>query len=374
MKLLVAGDYCPQDRISAILESDDYSFMDSTKIVIEREKPDLAIVNFECAVDDTSTLEPIKKSGPNLRTNSNAVKALKYAGFNFATLANNHIMDYGVQGLDNVIDALNEFGLHYVGVGRDTVKAALSRQIKIGEETVSIINCCEHEFSVATPTAPGAYGLDPIDQFYRIREERTKSDYVIVIIHGGPEFYQYPTSRMVKTYRFFIDAGADIVINGHQHCFSGYERYKGKFVFYGLGNFCFDWPGRRNTTWNEGYLVGLDLNKDEIDFKILPYRQCDEKAGLTYLDEDLFKDRLDEINAVIADNAMLERKTEEYLAASYNTLIHVFEPQWRLFGALKRRGLIGFALNENKGLQFRDFIDCESHRDKLLYYLRNTFK
>lgn len=63
MKLLLAGDYCPQDRISAILESDDYSFMDSTKIAIEREKPDLAIVNFECAVDDTSTLEPIKNRG-----------------------------------------------------------------------------------------------------------------------------------------------------------------------------------------------------------------------------------------------------------------------------------------------------------------------
>jgi poly-gamma-glutamate synthesis protein (capsule biosynthesis protein) len=49
---------------------------------------------------------------------------------------------------------------------------------------------------------------------------------------------------MVETYRFFIEAGADAVVNHHQHCICGYEVYKGKPIFYGLGNFCFDWAKR----------------------------------------------------------------------------------------------------------------------------------
>ena len=374
MKLLVAGDYCPQDRVTSMLEHDDFSFLESTKNVIMRESPDLSIVNFETAIINDSNTIPIKKSGPSLCTSMQAVSALSFAGFNVATLANNHIMDYGVKGLYNTIDALKAAHFHVTGVGDNILEASIPLRLQIGNEKLSIINCCEHEFSVATISTPGACGLDPIEQYNRIVEEKKNSDYVLVIVHGGPEFYQIPTTRMVKTYRFFIDAGADLVINGHQHCYSGYEEYKGKMIFYGLGNFCFDWPGRRDSTWNEGYIVTIELNKDTIDYKILPYRQCNQTANIEYLSENTFDEKFNEINSVIAIDKLLADKTDEYLARSYSELIHVFEPQWRLFTALKRRGLLKFSLSEAKGLLYRDFIDCESHRDKILYYLRNTFK
>ena len=84
--------------------------------------------------------------------------------------------------------------------------------------------------------------LLPIQQFYKIQEAKENADYVLVIVHGGIEHYQLPTSRMIETYRFFIDAGADAVVNHHQHCYSGYERYKSKPIIYGLGNLLFDNP------------------------------------------------------------------------------------------------------------------------------------
>lgn len=69
---------------------------------------------------------------------------------------------------------------------------------------------------------------------------------------------------MVDTYRFFIDAGADAVINHHQHCISGYEHYQGKPIFYGIGNFFFP-PIFKHTpkSWNEGYMVTLFLGESD---------------------------------------------------------------------------------------------------------------
>lgn len=85
-----------------------------------------------------------------------------------------------------------------------------------------------------------------------------------MIVHGGVEHHQYPTKRMVQTYRFFVDAGADAVINHHQHCPCGYEIYNGKPIYYGLGNFCFDWDGKRDSMWNVGYMVALNVDRNII--------------------------------------------------------------------------------------------------------------
>ena len=98
---------------------------------------------------------------------------------------------------------------------------------------------------------------------------------MLVIVHVGPEHYQLLIPRMKEMYRFFIDVGADVVVNHHQHCFSGYEIYKEKPIFYGLGNFCFDWIGKRNGMWNEGLLLSLTLDLNhKRQFVLIPYRQC----------------------------------------------------------------------------------------------------
>lgn len=117
-----------------------------------------------------------------------------------------------------------------------------------------------------------------VKQYYDIKEVRSKADYVIVIIYGGVELFWLPTRRMIETYRFFIDAGADAILNHHQHCCSDYEVYNGKPIFYGLGNFCFDVPNS-DYRWTSGYMVEIEFKKSGIiDFAIIPYRQCTEDA------------------------------------------------------------------------------------------------
>ena len=70
---------------------------------------------------------------------------------------------------------------------------------------------------------------------------------------------------MMETYRFFIEVGADAVVNHHQHCFSGYEIYKNKPIFYGLGNFSFDGIGSGDR-WSSGYIVTLNFSGTEVEF------------------------------------------------------------------------------------------------------------
>lgn len=93
MKVLVAGDYSPRERISSIFDSDDYNvyFPELTKFT---NSVDFSIVNFETCIADT-TDQPIKKIGIHLKTDSRSLNLLSQLGFNMITLANNHIMDYG---------------------------------------------------------------------------------------------------------------------------------------------------------------------------------------------------------------------------------------------------------------------------------------
>ena len=205
MELLLAGDYCPQNRIVSITNNMNKAVFGGLSGIIERA--DYSIVNLECPVTPQRT-KPIFKQGPCLQCGVEMLDAIKDVGFDCVTLANNHFRDYGEEGCVNTIKFLTAKGLDYVGGGRNLQEALQVFFRRIGGKTISIINCCEREFSLATDKRAGANPLSPITQYHQIIEARKKADFVILIIHGGVEHFQYPTKRMVQTYRFFIDAGA----------------------------------------------------------------------------------------------------------------------------------------------------------------------
>ena len=224
---------------------------------------DYNIINMEAPIVSGEGT-PITKNGSNLKVNSCAIDALKWASFDCVTLANNHFYDYGEKGVKDTLIACRERCIDYVGAGLNLTEASQTLYKEIHGKTFAIINCCEHEYSIAAENSGGSNPINPIQQYYAINEAKKQADHVIVICHGGIEFFQYPTPRMVEWYRFFIDVGADAVINHHQHCYSGYEIYNGKPIFYGLGNFCFDRFDKRNSSWNNGYLVELIFEGDQI--------------------------------------------------------------------------------------------------------------
>lgn len=370
MKILIVGDFCQRYRVDTLVKEKRFGeLFDEVKPIIE--SADYGIVNFEFPIVlDKNEAKPIPKCGPNLEGTIESVDAVKYAGFKCCTLANNHILDQGEQCCLDTKKELEKAGVDTVGVGHNLSEAANILYKVINGETIAIINCCEHEFSIATDTSAGANPLNPIQQYYAIQEAKKKADYVLVIVHGGHELFQLPSPRMQETYRFFIDAGADAVVNHHQHCYSGYEVYNGKPIFYGLGNFCFDDPKSRNGIWNEGYMVVLDTF--DCSFKVIPYKQCVDRPSVQLLyDKVDFEKQLNELNSIIKNQKNLMDVFVEFVSKHKKGYRARLSPYSNIYiRELAVRGLIPSFVSDKKIIEMINSVECEAHRDCLIKALK----
>lgn len=373
MKVLVAGDYCPRDRVARKIQSGDTAdILASVKETIATV--DYAIVNFECAVVDGDA-KPIEKCGPNLKCQPEAVSVLKNAGFHCLTLANNHFRDFGDEGVMTSLRYFKQNGLDYVGGGENIAAAEAVLYKKFDDGVLAIINVCENEFSIANRKRAGSAPLDAVKVYHRIVEARKQSDYVLVIVHGGHEHFQLPSPRMKELYRFFVEVGADAVVNHHQHCYSGYEFYNGKPIIYGLGNFLFDHPKKRGSIWNEGYMAVIEFNAVGVGFKAVPYNQCDEEAIVRLMngrENEQFVETIDGLNSVILDNDRLEQSMSSFIANKHRSVLGVFTPYMNEYvRAIASRHWLPYCLPKGKVLSMINYISCEAQRDVTLGFLED---
>ena len=368
MRVLIGGDYCPRYRLENIIENEDYNKVFS-EVRDLTAKSDYSIVNFECPIVLGEAM-PIEKHGPNLKCTARGAEALKWAGFDCFTLANNHFYDYGCKGVKDTLNTCKQLNIDTVGGGLNIEEASQTLYKVIDGKSLAIINCCEHEFSIAKNEVAGSNPLNPIKQYYAIKEAGRIADYVLVIVHGGHEFFQLPSLRMVETYRFFIDAGASAVINHHQHCYSGFETYKGKLIFYGLGNFCFDNVNAHEGLWTEAYLVSIDFSDKENSFKLHPIRQCASLPKVEVLPIDSYKKEIDELNSIISKDYLLEKELVKYYSSCAENYSSIFEPFYnRLYLGAMHRGWVPSLINKQRLLAAQNFVCCEAHRDKLTWFL-----
>ena len=372
-KVLIAGDFVPYNRVASLFEKGEYEKVLGELRPITSEV-DYALLNLECPVVD-SEIKPIEKIGPNLKCSTKAIDAMKFAGFAGVTLANNHIKDYGECGIKDTLFGLEKSGLDSVGAGMNRAEADLTLYKMIGTDKVAFINCCENEFSISGDDSAGASHLNPIKLSYSIKEAKQQSQYVMVIVHGGHEHWQLPSPRMVETYRFFIDCGADAVINHHQHCYSGFETYHTKPIFYGLGNLCFDKGlGDFGELWHLGYMVILSLG-ESVSFEIIPYSQCLKEPSLHLLPKDAFDVELNRLNEIINSPEALQACVSNYYDRSALWANRFLSPVTNKFlRKLQNHGLLGFFVNRKKLLEYKLVLSCESHRDRLVEYIDNKLK
>lgn len=370
--IIVAGDFCPRFRTAELFNKEEYEKV-LQEVVPFVSNCDYSIVNFECAIADDTDAKPIKKCGPAISCSEKGLMALQYARFKCLTLANNHFGDYGDIGSNNTLTIIRRKGFDYVGGGENLSEAQKILYKKIGDFTFAIINICEHEFTIADKGHAGSAPLDVPVVVCTILEAKRNADKVIVIVHGGNEFFQLPTPRMKKTYRCFVECGADVVLNHHQHCFGGYEIYLGKPIFYGLGNFCFDSTTFKGL-WNEGYMVKL-LFGDSVNFELVPYSQCAEQAMINiYEGENKAKvlNKVKELNKIIADDNKLEEEYKKFYPSCFPGMRMSITPYTSHipYSLCLRHLLPSFITEERKRLIYA-YVNCESHRDIFLEYLKS---
>lgn len=375
MNILIAGDFCPIYRVKDLIELENYEMLfGNVKSVIE--SADLSIVNLEAPVSEIETDKPILKQGANLKCTAKSLDALKYSGFSMVTLANNHFKDFGESSINQTLEACRKRSILYVGGGENIQEASKILYKVIENKCIAFINCCEHEFSIATESIGGCNPLNVIQQFYAIQEARKKADYIVVIVHGGHEYYQYPSLRMKENYHFFIDVGADVVVNHHQHCYSGYEIYKNKPIFYGLGNFCFDRITQHFSNWHEGFLLLLSFSDANIEFELIPYIQCWKEPTILLLKEkEDFERKIYAINQIIRDDILLRKQQFLYYSEDSINYRIAFEPyNNRITRKMFKMKLLPSFLTRKKNILLSNIIECESHRDKVLYCLKTNLK
>lgn len=156
-------------------------------------------------------------------------------------LANNHIMDYGEEAFSKTISYLNSRNIKYFGAGNRNNNFNNPCKIIKNEKKISLFGyCCPSTNPIfGTKNNNGAAPLD-IELIEKdILIQKSYSDFIIVNLHWGDEEISYPKPKDIEIARKIIDMGADMVIGHHAHVIQTIETYKGKKIFYGIGNFLF---------------------------------------------------------------------------------------------------------------------------------------
>lgn len=264
------------------------------KIADELRKGDIVYGNLEFPATDKGAFDVSKFWGVGRRMKPEDIQALTYAGFDVVSLANNHLMDYGPEGLLQTIDLLNAERIAHCGAGRsieEARKPAIVERDGIRVAFVSFTSVFVPSFA-ATTDRPGMATLrvstaylphqrvleqpgapatsltfsDPKDVkslLSTIKQSKATADVVVVSTHWGvSQGYRRRVDYQTEVGRACIDAGASLVVGHHPHVLQGVEVYKRGVICYSLGDFVF-WNGGPPSKIHdrEAILVDADIDK-----------------------------------------------------------------------------------------------------------------
>ena len=213
--------------------------------VTDALRADVTMVNLETAITERGTAEPKEF---NFRAPASALTALRAAGVDVVTLANNHGLDFGQEGLVDTLDAAEDpaIGLPLVGAGHDTAEAYSAFRVTRRGQRISILGASRvtdgdliDDWTVADDRPGIAVAEDPTRLLEAVRAERALADTLIVYLHWGRERVTCPIDDKPEMADALIAAGADVVVGSHAHVSLAGGLRDGAYVHYGLGNFLF---------------------------------------------------------------------------------------------------------------------------------------
>lgn len=374
VRVVIGGDVCPVGRNEAAFVQGDARaiFRD---LLDEFLSADLTMVNLECPLIERPT--PIVKCGPVLGANSQCVMGLKNARFDVIGLANNHILDHGEQGLRNTIRVCRQAGMAVVGAGEDLTDAGRVFCCRVKDLRIGIMAVAEQEFSIATKHTPGANPLDLIEYVRVTKKLRDECECLIVLLHGGKEYYPYPSPALQRTCRFMVEEGADAVICQHSHCPGCYEPYQRGWIVYGQGNLIFDAMTRDQEQWIRGFLVRMDISADKtVEVTFVPYFQSDGQPGASRMTQDeeaVFLRQLEERAERIQREGFLENSWNEFCYGRRYAYFSTLLGHCRLLRVLNRAThFTDILYPPRKRLGLANMVRCDTHREVLQTILAET--
>jgi len=270
VSLVAVGDISYSRGVERIVRKQNNINYPFLKIRDYLKNADLTFGNLETPITQGPEIPDFEMI---FRSNPGTEQALKQAGFSILSLANNHTPNFGEKGLKDTFNFLKNVGVKHVGAGQNELEAYQpayieKKGIKFAFLAYNDTDVVSAYYEASVNRAGTAFmRVDKMTE--AVKGAKQKADFVIVSMHAGIEYVGKPNNSQINFAHAVIDAGADLVIGHHPHVVQTMEKYKGKYIFYSLGNFVFDQPQLRET--KEGLAIKVYFAKKEINkISLLP--------------------------------------------------------------------------------------------------------
>lgn len=357
IRLLFCGDFFantpasvrPSEEVSEILKNCD-----------------IKACNFEAPVANTG--KPIQKSGPILCQSNESPAFIEKTGFNVIQLSNNHICDFGKEGLIKTQSLFRTALL--VGAG-NFEEAYEIKTLNVKGKVIGFMSLSHYEFGIlGYSSSHESFGCAWINHSIvnqNIINARKTVDYLFILPHAGVENINAPLPEWRTRYKEFIDLGADAVIASHPHVPQGWDFYNGKPIFYSLGNFYFETSSKNmGKYWNKSLMVEISIS-DSQEISCIAHNIKNDRGLICKDDSTEIQNHTKMICALIQDEEnyinYINRKALEFYkdyylcfliglnAVSFKSKLMNFVKS--LYNSLFRKQNIPLLIN---------CIRCESHR------------
>jgi poly-gamma-glutamate synthesis protein (capsule biosynthesis protein) len=373
--IVIGGDFCPSGVTEQYLIDGNAKGV-FNDLLNEFENADYSVVNLECPI--TEKVSPIVKTGNAFRMDPDCINGFKQSHIRAVNLANNHIMDHGVTGLEDTIDICRRNGIETFGAGNDLEQAGSMLIREINGLRFGFLGMAQHEFSIAARNGWGANPMDPIGFVRRVRTGRQQIDYLIVLLHAGAEYYPYPSPGLQKMCRFFVEEGANVVICQHSHCAGSIEWYNKVPVVYGQGNLLAERLANRHVDWHRGFLLRLVFTLSEVKMDILPYMQSFDTPGIRSMneaEEQEFRQSLDDRSKSILDGNFVAEKWMDFCRSREAVYLSTIRGHNRLLRRLNAHLNFSTRFYSMKSIAgLLNTLRCEIHREILITLLDSIMK
>ena len=378
LRLYIGADFVPTDINRVLFETGNIESLVGKELLGLFKQSDLNVFNLEVPLTDAST--PIDKFGNNLKSPTKTIYGYKALEPIFLTLANNHSLDHGVEGLTTTLELLNKHDIKNAGAGANVKEAKKPFIFEKDGIRIGFYLCAEHEFTVASCHTMGANPFDVLESFDDVETLKKTCDYVIVLYHGGKEFYRYPSPMLQRYCRKFVDKGADLVVCQHSHCIGSREDYGKGTIIYGQGNFIFnsEFYIQHKEFVKDSLLINIEATKDSFIVSEVPIRSTEMGTRLateSEADETLtaYKQRSEHTRdahfVVQAYKDFADTHVKRYLREFIGRSFTI-----RAINALFGRKLMQLLLGKTSYLAIQNYLECEAHHELFLRGIKNINK
>jgi len=218
---------------------------------------DLVVANLEGPITGNPSISLASKIGERnnyyFTFDKSVADSLEKYNIKLVNLGNNHILNFGENGLDQTEQFLDAAKVNYFGDYRGSGKRIFIKEIN--GFSIGFVNYDQ-------------FTANSIDNALNdISEAKRKSDFVVVYAHWGTEYATSPEDKIKNLAHDFVDSGADLVIGSHPHVVQPSEDYRGKRIYYSLGNFIFDQYEEKNTKEGLGVEVEINPSDSAVNFR-----------------------------------------------------------------------------------------------------------